>query len=178
VAKWFSASVKFERDRRRMPQKRFPMTLEEWKAEALGRAIDNKKSTFLEAGGKVGAEGLVGMHSSGAFQENFLALGNIWVGNTAVDRTNGRALFLVEEANALGAFLGSYIVDVFLDCGVARPAEFPRRAALVDGGVGALGFARPAVDALFSNQRRHIATVLRTSRGLQPTRQGRRLASI
>src|SRR6516225_7412675 len=112
------------------------------------------------------------MHSPGTFQEDFLALGNIRVGNTAVYRTNGRALFLLEEANALGAFLGSYIVNVFLDRGIARPVEFPRRASLVDGGVRALGFARAAVDALFSNQRRHIPTVLRTSRGLQPTRQG------
>src|SRR5262249_1879468 len=97
------------------------------------------------------------MHSPGTLQENFLALGNIWVGNTAVDRTNGRALLLVEEANAPGAFLGSYIVNVFLDRGIGRSVEFPGRASLVDGRVWALGFARPAVDTLFSNQRRHIA---------------------
>jgi hypothetical protein len=108
-------------------------------------------STFLKAGGKIGSEGLVGMHSPGAFQQNFLALGNIRVGNTAVYRTNGRALFLVEEAYALGAFLGCYIVNVFFDRGIGRPIEFPWRAALVDGGVWALRFARPAVDALFSN---------------------------
>ena len=136
------------------------------------------ESTLLKAGGKVGSEGLLGMHSPGAFQENFLALRNIRVGNTAVHRTNGRALLLVEEANALGAFLGSYIVDVFFDRGIGRPIEFPWRTSFVDGGVWALGFARPAVDALFGNQRRHIATALRTSRGLQPARQGSASASI
>ena len=147
-------------------------------AEGLALANDELGSALFEAGGEIGAEGLVGVHSPGAFQENFLALGNIWVGNTTVYRTNCCTLFLVEEANALGAFLGSYIINVFLDRGIGRPVEFPRRASLVDGRVWALGFARPAVDALFSNQRRHIATVLRTSRGLQPTRQGRRIASI
>jgi len=111
------------------------------------------------------------MHSPGTFQENFLALWNIWVGNAAVYRAYGRALFLVEEADALGALLWSNVINVFLDRGVGRPVEFPRRASLVNGCVWALGFARAAVDTLFSNQRRHIPTVLRTSRGLVPARQ-------
>src|SRR5215470_11470693 len=114
------------------------------------------------------------MHSPGAFQENFLALGNIWVGNAAVYRAHGRALFLVEEADTFGALLRSYIIDVFLDRGIGRPVEFPRRASFVNGGVWTLGFAGAAIDALFSNQRRHIATVLRTSGGLpaRPARVG------
>src|SRR6516162_7950394 len=86
-------------------------------AETLVLCDRRAGSAFLKAGGKIGSEGLFGMHSPGAFQENFLALGNIWVGNAAVYRTNGSALFLVEETNALGAFLGSYIIDVFLDRG-------------------------------------------------------------
>jgi hypothetical protein len=141
-------------------------------AEALVLCDRQRKSTFLKAGGKISSEGLVGMHSPGTFQENFLGLGNIWVGNTAVYRTNRRALFLVEEADTLGAFLGSYIVDVFLDRGIGRPIKFPRRSSLVDGGVWALWFARAAVDALFSNQRRHIPNCSPTSRGLRSARPG------
>src|SRR5215469_1509793 len=147
-------------------------------AEGLALANDELGSALFEAGGEIGAEGLVGVHSPGAFQENLLAFGDIWVGNAAVYRADGRALFLVKESDTLGAFLGSYIINVFLDRGIGRAVEFPRRSSLVDGRVRALGLTRAAVDALFGNQGRHIPTVPRNSHGPDPRDPCRRLGPI
>src|SRR5262245_40880349 len=85
----------------------------------------------------------------------FLGLGVIRVGDAAVDRADCRALFLVEEAHALGAFLGDDVIDVLRKRWLAIAAVLPLGAALVDRRVRALGLARAAVDALLGDHRGH-----------------------
>jgi len=67
----------------------------------------------------------------------FLARG---VQRDTVDRAHLLALRLVEMTDALGAFVGVDLIDLF---------------ALVDGAVGALRFADVAVDAFVGNHQSH-----------------------
>src|SRR5580704_2192878 len=117
---------------------------------SLGSALSKPR-------GKFGTEGLIGMEHAGALDQHFFGLGNVGVGDAAVDRAYRRTLFLIEEADALGAFVGDDIIDVFFDRGLGRAVEFPLRAALVNRGVGAFRLARTAVDAFFCYQRGHLA---------------------
>src|SRR5580700_2860712 len=116
---------------------------------SLGSALSKPR-------GKFGTEGLIGMEHASAFDQHLFGLGNVWIGDAAIDRAYRRALFLVEEADALGAFVGDDVVDVFFDRRLGRAIEFPLRAALVNRGVRALRLARAAVDAFFCNQRGHF----------------------
>src|SRR5260370_15821175 len=106
------------------------------------------------------------MQHSRARDQNFLGLGDCGIWDAAIDGTDRRALLLIEEAHALGALVGDDIVDVLFDRGRRRAIQLPRRAALVDCGVGAFGLARAAIDAFFSNQRGHFFE-LRTSLSLK-----------
>src|SRR5690349_1934979 len=91
-------------------------------------------------------------------EQLLLGLGVVGIRHAAVDGTHGGALLLVEKAHALRALLGNDVVNVLLEGGMALPVVPPCRAALVDGGVRALRLARPAVDALRSDHRRHGTT--------------------
>src|ERR1700683_1340023 len=53
---------------------------------------------------ELGAEGVIGMEHARAFDQHFFGLGNVRVRDAAIDRAYSRALFLVEEADAFGAF--------------------------------------------------------------------------
>src|SRR5712692_1800051 len=66
-------------------------------------------------------------------QKHFFALGDVRIGDAAIDRADGRAGFFVVEADALGAERGIDDEDVL---------------ALADGLVGTLRLAGAAVDAL------------------------------
>src|SRR5215472_3060901 len=113
-------------------------------------------SAFSKARRKFGAERLIGMKFARSLDQHFFGLGNVWIGDAAIDRTHRRALLLIEEADALGAFVGHDIIDVFLDRRTGRAVEFPLRAAFVDRGVGTLRLARAAIDAFFRYQRPHF----------------------
>src|SRR5258708_16073081 len=91
-----------------------------------------------------------------ALDQDFLGLRDCRIGDAAIDGADRRALLLIEETNALGALVGDDIVDVLFDCRRSRAVQLPRRAALVDCGVGAFGLARAAIDAFFGNQRGHF----------------------
>src|SRR5258708_22553784 len=91
-----------------------------------------------------------------ALYQDFLGLGDRRIGDATIDGTDRRALFLIEETHALGAFVGDNIVDVLLDRGRGCAVQLPCRAALVDCGVGAFGLARAAIDAFLGNQRGHF----------------------
>ena len=68
---------------------------------------------------------------------------------------NRRAGLMIVEAYAFGAFRGDDVIDVLGERGMGFAAEFPRRPAGVDRGVGAFGLARPAVDAFAGYRRGH-----------------------
>src|ERR1700719_933883 len=116
---------------------------------SLGSALSKPRREF-------GAEGLIGMQHACALDQYLFGFGNVRVGDAAIDRAHRGALFLIEEADALGAFVGDDVIDVFLDRRLGRAVEFPLRAALVNRGVGALRLARAAVDAFFCYQRGHF----------------------
>src|SRR5258708_4026793 len=113
-------------------------------------------STLSKSRREFGAEGLIGMEHASALDQHFFGLGNVGIRNAAINRAYRGALFLIEEADALGAFIGHDVIDVFLDRGLVRAVEFPLRAAFVNRGVGALGLASTAVNAFFSYQRGHF----------------------
>src|ERR1700674_270438 len=75
---------------------------------SLGSALSKSRREF-------GAEGLIGMEHASALDQNLFGLGNVGIGDAAIDRAHRRALFLIEEADALGAFVGDDVIDVFLD---------------------------------------------------------------
>src|ERR1700735_5637342 len=112
---------------------------------SLGSALSTPRGEFR-------AEGLIGMADARGLDQYFFGLWNVGVGDAAIDRAYCGALFLIEEADALGALVGDDIVDVFLDRRLGRAVEFPLRAAFIDRGVGALRLARTAVGALFCYQ--------------------------
>src|SRR5277367_569238 len=113
-------------------------------------------SAFAKSRREFGTEGLLGMEYARAFDQHRFGLRNIRVRDTAIDRAYRGALFLVEEADALSAFVRHDIIDVFLDRRLVRAVEFPLRAAFVNRGVRAFRLARAAVDALFCYQGRHF----------------------
>src|ERR1700685_4486740 len=80
---------------------------------SLGSTLSKARWVFC-------AEGLIGMQHARALDQHLFGLRNVWVGDAAIDRAYGRALFLVEETNALGAFVGNDIVDVVLDRRLVR----------------------------------------------------------
>src|ERR1700723_2667176 len=118
---------------------------------SLGSALSKPRRIF-------GAEGLIGMKHARALDQHLFGLRNVWVRNAAIDRAYGRTLFLVEEADTLGALVGDDVVDVVLDRRLVRAVEFPLRAAFVNRGVGAFRLAGTAVNAFFSYQRGHFRT--------------------
>src|SRR5271156_6639280 len=113
---------------------------------SLGSALSKPRRKF-------GAEGLIGMQHASALDQHLFGFWDVWIGDAAIDRADRGALFLIEEADALGALVGDYVIDVVLDRRMGRSVEFPLRAALVNRGVGTLGLARTAVDAFFCYQR-------------------------
>src|SRR6202167_5344926 len=115
-------------------------------------------STLSKPRGEFGTEGLIGMQHARSLDQHLFGLGNVGIGVAANDRAYGRALLLIEEADALGALVGDDVVDVVLDRGLVRAVEFPLRAAFIDRGVRAFRLARTAVNAFFSYQRGHFRT--------------------
>ncbi len=77
------------------------------------------------------------------------------VGNTAIDRAYHRALLPAEKPNALAALVGRDVIDVLPERRMLLAVELPLLSALVNRAVGARRQAKPAIDALFDNQRRH-----------------------
>src|SRR5262245_5173627 len=113
------------------------------------------RSLLAETGRKVRFEGLLGMEDPGLGDELLLGLRVVRIRNAAIDGTHGGALLLIEEPDALGALLGHDEVDVLHKCGMRLTIVLPRLPAFIDGGVGTLGLAGPAVDALLGDHRRH-----------------------
>src|SRR5208337_2995041 len=123
----------------------------------FGRQTSGSSASALsKPRGVFGAEGLIGMEHASALDKDLFGLGNLGVRKAAIDRANRRALFLVEEADAFGAFVGDDIVEVVPDRGRGRAVEFPLRAAFVNRGVGAFRLARTAVNAFFCYYRSHF----------------------
>src|SRR5439155_25937811 len=110
--------------------------------------LRGSRTVVQEARGRVVRDGLVGMERPRARQQHVLRLGPVRVGDAAVDRTDRGAGLVIEEADALGTLLGDDVEDVVRDGRVHRAVgRLPLDAALIDGGVGALRLAGPAVDA-------------------------------
>src|SRR6266481_2966592 len=57
-------------------------------------------SGLAESRREFGAEGLIGMKHASALDQDLFGLRNIRVRDAAIDRAYGRALFLIEEADA------------------------------------------------------------------------------
>src|SRR5262245_8804852 len=93
-------------------------------------------------------------------QQLLFGLGIVRVGHAAVDRAHRRALLLVEETHALGAFLGNDVVQVLGQRRMRFTVVGPRHPTLVDGCVRALGLTRAAVDALLGDHRGHRGLIL------------------
>src|SRR5262245_57726766 len=87
-------------------------------------------SLLPETGWKICFERLLGMDDPSLGDQLVLGLGVIRVGHAAVDRADRRALFLVEEAHALGALLGDDEIDVLGERRLAVAAVLPLGAAL------------------------------------------------
>src|SRR5262249_36235400 len=87
--------------------------------------------------------------------ELLLGLRIVGIRNAAVDGTHRGALLLIEEPDALGALLGHDEVDVLHERGMRLALVLPRLPAFIDGRVGTLGLAGPAIDALLGDHRRH-----------------------
>src|SRR4029453_7297298 len=132
--------------------------------QATGLVIDAPRGTWYpararsllpEARWEIRLERLLGMNHPSLGNQLVLGFGIVRVGHAAVNRADGRALLLVEEADALGALLGNDVVDVLGECRLALAAVLPLGAALVDRGIRALGLARATVDALLGDHRGH-----------------------
>src|SRR4030095_5339311 len=103
--------------------------------QATGLVVDapwSVASLLPEARWKICLERLLGMNDPSLGNQLVLGLRVIRVGDAAVDRADCRALFLVEEAHALGAFLGDDVIDVLRERWLAISAVLPLCAALVD----------------------------------------------
>src|SRR5262249_16905 len=111
-----------------------------------------------EPRGRVGRDIALWMDGARLREQLLLGLGVVRIRHAAVHGTHRGALLLIEKAHALRALLRDDVINVLLEGGMALPVALPRRAALVDGGVRALRLARPAVDALRSDHRRHGTT--------------------
>lgn len=77
------------------------------------------------------------------------------VGPTAIDRAYHRALLPAEKPNALAALVGRDVIDILPKRRMFLAVELPLLSAFVNRAVGARRHAKPAIDAIFSNQRRH-----------------------
>jgi len=84
------------------------------------------------------------------------------VGNTAIDRAYHRALLTAEKPNALAALVGRDVIDVLPERRMLLAVELPLPSALVNRAVGACRQAKPAIDAVFGNQRRHLSKTERS----------------
>jgi len=93
------------------------------------RSLTIAGSFVPEARRKPINEGLAGVECAGALDENVLGLGNVGIGDAAIDRANRGALLLVEEADALSAFGGNDVIDVLFERRVLFAVQFPVRAA-------------------------------------------------
>src|SRR5215813_697022 len=114
-----------------------------------------RRSLLAETRRKVRFEGLLGMDDPGLGDELLLGFRVVRIRNAAVDGTHGSALLLVEEPDTLGALLGHDEVDVLHERRMRLTLVLPRLPAFIDGGVGTLWLAGPAVDALLGDHRRH-----------------------
>src|SRR5713101_9493155 len=87
-------------------------------------------------------------------QDRF-TLDNVGIGNTAVHRTHRRARLVIVEPHALSAFFRYDVENPVRDRWVFGSVKVPFHAALVNSGVGALGFTGPTVDTLTGDHRGH-----------------------
>jgi hypothetical protein len=100
------------------------------------------------------------MEQAGARQQYLLGFGDIGIGNTAVNRAYRGAFFVIEKADALGAFVGCDVINIF---GQRRPqlaVQFRRLATFVNCIVRASRQACAAINTFLSNHRRHFFTDL------------------
>src|SRR5258708_5986170 len=93
---------------------------------------------------------LAGSSNQGAFR-----LRALWIRDAAVDRTDNRASFLIEEADALGALFRNNIEDVVGQRRMHDAVELVFDAALIDGGIGTLRLTGAAVDTFTGDDRCH-----------------------
>src|SRR5262249_39332969 len=99
---------------------------------------------------------LAGGGGGGARGRGVVGRGDVGIRPAAVDGAARGARLVVVEPDALGALLGHDVEDVVGDGGMhGAVGRLPLHASLVDGGVGALGLAGPAVDALAGDDGRH-----------------------
>src|SRR5437879_452065 len=104
---------------------------------------------------EVGLKRVLGVNATGLGEELLLGLGVVRVWHAAVDRTDGGALLLIEEADAFGALLGHDVVDVGGQGRMSVAVAVPRHTTFVDRRVRAFGLAGSAVDA-FEIGRAHV----------------------
>ena len=95
------------------------------------------------------------MDQPSAIEQERFGLGNLRVRDTAIDRADRRAFFVIEEADAFGALLRRDVINIFGDRRMAHAIEFPPRAANVDRVIGASRQASAAVDAFFGDYGSH-----------------------
>jgi hypothetical protein len=125
-------------------------------SNSMGSDADLLEKTWSELLAKMGRRGgefakrLFRVHLFCTLSENFFGLYVIWVRYAAIDRTDGRALFLVEVSNAFRAFLGDDVIEIIRDC-VVHSVQFPLHTAGIDGRVGAFRLTGSTVDAFFSD---------------------------
>ena len=95
------------------------------------------------------------MQFFGADEQDLFRFNNVRVRQTAVNRTDCLARFLVVKADTFCTFLWNDIKKVLGYCGMHFPVEFPLNVTLIDSRVGAFGLTRTAIDALIRNRRSH-----------------------
>src|SRR2546428_7843553 len=113
---------------------------------------------------EVGLKRVLGVNATGLGEELLLGLGVVRVRHAAVDRTDGGALLLIEEADAFGALLGHDVVDVGGQGRMSVAVAVPRHTTFVDRRVRAFGLAGSAVDAFGGDHRGHCARPPRSGR--------------
>ena len=114
------------------------------------------RAVLPEARRRVVADRELGVQHARTIEQDLVGLRDVGVRHAAIDGTDGGARLLVVEADALGALLRDDVEDVVRQRRMHRAVRrLPLDAALVDGGVRALGLAGPAVDAFTGDHRRH-----------------------
>jgi hypothetical protein len=97
------------------------------------------------------------MKCTGSADQYFFGFWNFGIRDAAVDGTCSGALFVIEEADAFGAFLGDDVIDIFSERRTTLAVDSPRRITFIDSIVGTTRETRAAIDTFLGDYRRHFS---------------------
>lgn|SRR6267143_2484396 len=100
-------------------------------------------------------EFLPGVQRLSTLEELLLGFNPLWIRDTAVDGTHGRALLALKMADAFSTLLGNDVIEIVGQRVMHLTVQLPRDTGGIDSNIRTFRLACAAINTFLGNHRRH-----------------------